>query len=127
MKTSLLSKSFVIGLLVCGNVAGVAAGVAKLPPSGTTHFTTYFSVRPTHELTIVHDSSISVVELVGINRNPDGEPYCDNMVVRCLASIWVAKGEKDLYGACRVTDADGDYTSTTFDSKAHHFIGGTGK
>jgi hypothetical protein len=40
MKTSLLSGSFVIGLLVCGNAA---AEVAKLPPAGTTHFTTMFS------------------------------------------------------------------------------------
>ena len=124
MKTSLLSGSFVIGLLVCGNAA---AEVAKLPPSGTTHFTTYFSVRPAHELKMVDDSSITLVELVGITSNPDGEPHFDNMVVRCLASIRVVKGEQELYGACRETDADGDYTSTTFDSKAHYFIGGTGK
>ena len=49
------------------------------------------------------------------------------MVVRCLVTIRVVKGEQDLYGACKETDKDGDYTSTTFDSKAHYFIGGTGK
>jgi hypothetical protein len=127
MNTSLLPGSLVVALLVSGNASGVLAEVAKLPPSGTTHFTTYFSVRPAHELTMVDDSSISVVELVGITRNPDGEPHFDNMVVRCLASIRVIKGEQELYGACKETDADGDYTSTTFDSKAHYFIGGTGK
>jgi hypothetical protein len=127
MKTSLLPGSLLVGLLVCGSAADVAAEVAKLPPSGTTHFTTYFSVRPAHELQMVEDSSITVVELVGITRNPDGEPHFDNMVVRCLASIRVVKGEQELYGACKETDADGDYTSTTFDSEAHYFIGGTGK
>ena len=76
---------------------------------------------------MVDDSSITVAELVGITRNPDGEPYFDNLVVRCLVSIRVVKGEQELYGACRETDQDGDYTSTTFDSKAHYFIGGTGK
>ena len=127
MKMPLLAQSLLVGLLVFGNAAGAAAEVAKLPPSGTTHFTTYFSVRPAHELAMVDDSSISVVELVGITRNPDGEPWFDSMVVRCLASIRVVKGEQELYGACKETDADGDYTSTTFDSKAHYFIGGTGK
>ena len=67
MKTSLLSGSFVIGLLVCGNAA---AEVAKLPPSGTTHFTTYFAMHPAHELKMVDDSSISVVELVGLPETP---------------------------------------------------------
>lgn len=127
MNTSLLPGSLVVALLVSGNASGVLAEVAKLPPSGTTHFTTYFSVRPAHELTMVDDSSISVVELVGITRNPDGQPYFDNMVVRCLVSIRVVKGEQELYGACKETDKDGDSTSTTFDSKAHYFIGGTGK
>ena len=65
MKMSLLAQSLLVGLLVSGNAAGAAAEVAKLPPSGTTHFTTYFSVRPAHELAMVDDSSISVVELVG--------------------------------------------------------------
>jgi hypothetical protein len=127
MKISLLSGSLVLGLLISGNAVEVAAEVAKLPPSGTTHFTTYFSMRPAHELAMVDDSSITVVELVGITRNPDGEPWFDSMVVRCLASIRVVKGEQELYGACKETDADGDYTSTTFDSEAHYFIGGTGK
>jgi hypothetical protein len=48
-------------------------------------------------------------------------------VVHCLVTIRVVKGEQDLYGACKETDKDGDYTSTTFDSKAHYLIGGTGK
>ena len=43
------------------------------------------------------------------------------------AVVVVGKGDQTLYGACKETDKDGDYTSTTFDSKAHHFIGGTGK
>jgi hypothetical protein len=76
---------------------------------------------------MVDDSSITVAELTGITVNPDGEPWFHNMVVRCLVSIRVVKGEQDLYGACKETDKDGDYTSTTFDSKAHYFIGGTGK
>ena len=108
-------------------VGGPPDKVAKLPPSGTSHFTTYFSVHPAHELKMVDDSSITVAEFVGITRNPDGEPYFDNLVVRCLVTIRVVKGEQELYGACRETDQDGDYTSTTFDSKAHYFIGGTGK
>jgi hypothetical protein len=76
---------------------------------------------------MVDNSSITVAELVGITVNPDGEPHFDNMVVHCLVTIRVVKGEQELYGACRETDRDGDYTSTTFDSKAHYFIGGTGK
>jgi len=49
-------------------------------------------------------------------------------VVHCLVSILTVKGgDQQLAGACRETDQDGDYTSTTFDSKAHYFIGGTGK
>jgi len=119
------------GLLVAGTLAfgseGVAQEVEKLPPSGTTHFTTYFSLHPAHVVEMVDDSSITVAELTGITVNPDGEPYFHNMVVHCLASIRVVKGEQDLYGACKETDKDGDYTSTTFDSKAHYFIGGTGK
>jgi hypothetical protein len=78
-------------------------------------------------LALSKDSSITVAELVGITRNPDGEPYFDNMVVHCLVTIRVVKGEQELYGACKETDKDGDSTSTTFDSKAHYFIGGTGK
>jgi len=126
MRTWLFTGSLVAGCLAFGN-AGVAESVAKLPPSGTTHFTTYFSVHTAHELEMVEDSSMAVAELVGITRNPDGEPYFDNMVVRCLVNIRVVKGEQELYGACKETDADGDSTSTTFDSKAHYFIGGTGK
>jgi hypothetical protein len=84
-------------------------------------------VHPAHVVELVDDSSITVAELVGITVNPDGEPHFHNMVVRCLVTIRVVKGEQDLYGACKETDKDGDYTSTTFDSKAHYFIGGTGK
>ena len=127
MKKRTIAGSMTALLLMVGDASQATAEVAKLPPSGTTHFTTYFAVHPAHELKMVDDSSISVVELVGITRNPDGEPYFDNLVVRCLASIRVVNGKQDLYGACRETDQDGDYTSTTFDSKAHYFIGGTGK
>ena len=127
MKKSLLTASLVAGSLAFGSAVGVAQQVPKLPPSGTTHFTTYFSVHPAHVVEMVDDSSITVAELVGITVNPDGEPHFDNMVVRCLVTIRVVKGEQDLYGACKETDKDGDYTSTTFDSKAHYFIGGTGK
>jgi hypothetical protein len=127
MKTVLFTWPVVAGSLVLGSTAGVAQEVAKLPPSGTTHFTTYFSVHPAHVVEMVDNSSITVAELVGITVNPDGEPHFDNMVVHCLVTIRVVKGEQDLYGACKETDKDGDYTSTTFDSKAHYFIGGTGK
>ena len=127
MKKLLFACSLVGGSLALGNAAGVAQEVEKLPPSGTTHFTTYFSVHPAHVVEMVEDSSITVAELTGITVNPDGEPYFHNMVVHCLVSIRVVKGEQDLYGACKETDKDGDSTSTTFDSKAHYFIGGTGK
>ena len=40
-----------------------------------------------------------------------------------LVTIRVVKGEQDLYGTCKETDKDGDYTCTTFDGKAHYFIG----
>ena len=127
MKKLLSTGSLVAGLLAFGHGTGAVAEVAKLPPSGTTHFTTYFSVRTLSDLKMVEDSSMTTVELVGITRNPDGKPYFDNMVVRCLADIRKVKGQQDLYGTCKETDADGDSTSTTFDSKAHYFIGGTGK
>lgn len=127
MKKSLLTGLLLAGSLTFGSAAGVAQKVEKLPPSGTTHFTTYFTVHPAHEVKMVDGSSITVSELVGITRNPDGEPHFDKMVVHCLVTIRVVKGEQDLYGACKETDLDGDYTSTTFDSKAHTFIGGTGK
>ena len=127
MKKALLLGSLVAGSLAFGNTVAVAQQVEKLPPSGTTHFTTYFGVHPAHVVELVDNSSITVAELVGITVNPDGEPYFDNMVVHCLVTIRVVKGEQDLYGACKETDKDGDYTSTTFDSKAHYFIGGTGK
>jgi hypothetical protein len=84
-------------------------------------------VRTLSEVKMVEDSTMAVAELVGITRNPDGQPHFDNLVVRCLVNIRTLKGETELYGACRETDADGDSTSTTFDSKAHYFIGGTGK
>jgi hypothetical protein len=126
MKTSLVALSLVVGLVLF--VGGTAvAQVPLLPPSGTTHFTTYFSVRTLSEVKMVEDSSMAVAELVGITRNPDGQPHFDNLAVRCLVNIRTLKGETELYGACRETDADGDSTSTTFDSKAHYFIGGTGK
>ena len=127
MRKLLPAGSLVAGLLAFGSATEVAAEVAKLPPSGTTHFTTYFSVHTAHELKMVEDGSITVAELVGITRNPDGQPHFDSMVVRCLVSIRVVKGEQELYGACTETDGAGDSTSTTFDSKAHTFIGGTGK
>ena len=113
MKKRAIAGSLAALLLVVGNASQTTAEVAKLPPSGTTHFTTYFGVHPAHELKMVDGSSITIAELVGITRNPDGEPYFDNLVVRCLVSIRVVKGEQDLYGACRETDQDGDYTSTT--------------
>jgi hypothetical protein len=127
MKRLLLAWPVVAGSLVLGSAAGVAQEVPELPSSGTTHFTTYFSVHPAHVVEMVDDSSITVAELVGITVNPDGEPHFDNMVVHCLVTIRVVKGEQELYGACKETDKDGDYTSTTFDSNAHYFIGGTGK
>ena len=127
MKKTLLAASVITGSLAFGSGAGVAQQVPKLPPSGTTHFTTYFAVHPAHVVELVDDSSITVAELVGITVNPDGEPHFHNMAVRCLVTIRNVKGEQDLYGACKETDKDGDYISTTFDSKAHYFIGGTGK
>jgi hypothetical protein len=127
MKSSLLPGLLIAGTSAFASAVGVAQEVEKLPPSGTTHFTTYFSLHPAHVVEMVDDSSITVAELTGITVNPDGEPYFHNMVVHCLVSIRVVKGEQDLYGACKETDKDGDYTSTTFDSKAHYFIGGTGK
>jgi len=127
MKRSFVIWSLAAGSLAFGNSTGFAQEVPKLPPAGTTHFTTYFSVHPAHVVEMVEDSSITVAELVGITVNPDGEPHFDNMVVRCLVTIRVVKGEQELYGACKETDKDGDSTSTTFDSKAHYFIGGTGK
>jgi hypothetical protein len=74
MKKLLFTGPLVAGSLAFGNAVGVAQEVAKLPPSGTTHFTTYFSVHPAHVVEMVEDSSITVAELVGITRNPDGEP-----------------------------------------------------
>jgi hypothetical protein len=127
MTKLLLAGSLVAGALAFGNAVGVAQEVEKLPPAGTTHFTTYFSVHPDHVVDMAENSSITNAELVGITVNPDGEPYFDNMVGHCLVTIRVVKGEQNLYGACKETDKDGDYTSTTFDSKAHYFIGGTGK
>ena len=127
MKSILSAWPIVAGSLVLGSAAGLAQQVPELPQSGTTHFTTYFAVHPAHVVEMVDNSSITVAELVGITVNPDGEPHFDNMVVHCLVTIRVVKGEQDLYGACKETDKDGDYTSTTFDSKAHYFIGGTGK
>jgi hypothetical protein len=85
MRRLLLTWLLVAGSLVFGSHAGVAQEVAKLPPSGTTHFTTYFSVHPAHVVEMVDNSSITVAELVGITVNPDGEPHFDNMVVRCLS------------------------------------------
>jgi hypothetical protein len=95
MKKSLLTASLVAGSLAFGSAAGLAQQVPKLPPSGTTHFTTYFSVRPAHVVEMVDDSSITVAELVGITVNPDGEPHFHNMAVRCLVTIRVVKGEQD--------------------------------
>ena len=43
MKKSLLTWALVAGSLAFGTSAGVAQEVAKLPPYGTTHFTTYFT------------------------------------------------------------------------------------
>lgn len=127
MKTLLLTGSLVAAVFAFGSGPGIAQEVPELPPSGTTHFTTYFSLYPAKVVEMVDDSSMTVAELVGVTVNPDGEPHFHNMVVHCVVSIRVIKGEQDLYGACRETDRDGDYTSTTFDSKAHYFIGGTGK
>jgi hypothetical protein len=117
MTKSLLPGSLVVALLACGNAAGVAAEVPELPASGTTHFTTYFSVHPAHVVEMVEDSSITVAELVGITVNPDGEPHFHNMVVHCLVTIRAVKGDQELYGACKETDKDGDSTSTTFDTR----------
>jgi hypothetical protein len=113
MRKSLFTCALVAGSFAFGPSAGVAQQVEKLPPSGTTHFTTYFAVHPAHVVEMVDNSSITVAELVGITVNPDGEPHFDNMVVHCLVTIRVVKGEQDLYGACKETDKDGDYTSTT--------------
>ena len=74
MKKLSMAGSLAVLLLAVGNAPEAAAEVAKLPPSGTTHFTTYFAVHPAHELKMVDDSSITAAELVGITRNPDGEP-----------------------------------------------------
>jgi hypothetical protein len=98
MKKSLLLASLVAGSLAFGNTVAVAQQVEKLPPNAWA----------------------SPVNL-------DGELHFDNMVVHCLVTIRVVKGEQGLYGACKETDKDGDYTSTTFDSKANYFIGRTGK
>jgi len=128
MRKLLFAGALAAGLPAFGAVTGAVAEVAKLPPSGTTHFTTYFSVRPAHDLKMAENSDLTQAELVGITQNPDGQPYFNNMVVHCLGSILTVKGgDQQLAGACRETDQDGDYTSTTFDSKAHYFIGGTGK
>jgi hypothetical protein len=70
MKKSLLIASVAAGFLAFSNAVGLAE-VAKLPASGTTHFTTYFSVHPAHVVETVEDSTITVAELVGITRNPD--------------------------------------------------------
>ena len=110
MKKSLLLGSLVAGSLTFGNTVAVAQQVFEFAqPSGTTHFTTYFSLDAAHVVEMVDNSSITVAELVGITVNPDGEPHFDNMVVHCLVSIRVVKGEQDLYGACKETDKDGDY------------------
>jgi hypothetical protein len=99
MTKLLLAGSLVAGALAFGNAVGVAQEVEKLPPAGTTHFTTYFSVHPDHVVDMAENSSITNAELVGITVNPDGEPYFDNMVVHCLVTIRVVKGEQNLYGA----------------------------
>jgi hypothetical protein len=74
MNRSLLSASLLAGLLASGNSTGIAGEVPDLPASGTTHFTTYFSVRTAHELAMVDDASMTTAELVGITRNPEGSP-----------------------------------------------------
>ena len=109
MKTLLLTGSLVAGMFAFGSGPGIAQEVPELPPSGTTHFTTYFSLYPAKVVEMVDDSSMTVAELVGVTVNPDGEPHFHNMVVHCVVSIRVIKGEQDLYGACRETDRDGDY------------------
>ena len=97
----LLAGSLVAGWLALGDATEAAAEVEKLPPSGTTHFTTYFSVHPAYELKMVEDNTMTVAELVGITRNPDGKPYFDNMVVRCLVSIRVVKASKSCMELAR--------------------------
>ena len=66
MKKRSIAGSLAALLVVVGNASQTTAEAAKLPPSGTTRFTTYFGVHPAHELKMVDGSSITIAELVGI-------------------------------------------------------------
>ena len=57
----------------------------------------------------------------------EAEGPFNDMSVRCLGHQSLVGETFDFHGSCVETDKDGDNIFTTFDTKAHYFMDGTGK
>jgi hypothetical protein len=104
-----------------------AADKLQIPQKGTATYVTYYTSRSLENLEMGEKASGSVVEMVGITRNVDGQKVFDNMAVRCVAYREAVGGKVAVSGACTETDSDGDKVFTTIANGSHALIGGTGK
>ncbi len=86
----------------------------KMPQKGTTNYAVYFTFHRLAELKMEGTGSQWVEEQVGISRNTDGEPFFDQMSVRCVGYVQEVKGDRTLNGACVEIDKGGDQLFTTY-------------
>ncbi len=108
-------------------VVAAEDGPKTLPVKGTTTYDTYYTTQTLSDLEMEGAGYQWVQEMVGVTRNTNGEPYFDNMSVRCLGYVQQVADEWFWTEACSEVDSDGDQLFATFDMEAHQIVGGTGK
>jgi len=102
------------------------AASADFPKTGQAEYETYYVANAVADF----DSGAgtgAIFDETGITRNVKGEGPFHDMSVRCLYHRSTVGETVQFNGSCVETDKDGDNVFTTFDTKNHYIMGGTGK
>ena len=119
-------KSMLGSMAVAFMFCAAPASAAEFPKTGQAEYDTYYVYDTVAKIDSGAGSG-AIVDVTGINRNVEGEGPFNDMSVRCLGHQSLVGETFDFHGSCVETDKDGDNIFTTFDTKTHYFMGGTGK
>src|SRR5215472_15951858 len=119
-------KSMLASTAVALTFCAAPALSAEFPKTGEAEYDTYYVDNTVAKIDGGAGTG-AIFDETGITRNVKGEGPFHDMSVRCLYHRSTVGETVQFNGSCVETDKDGDHVFTTFDTKNHYMMGGTGK